>query len=316
MANRTLYFFLAPTWDLPPPPSGPIQLGNVITSLKAPERPLCKAPKPVSEIFSSSQKKVTFSKEKLRDGRFGIFGRFLAMVLGLGVDVTAGWESKYVFISFLSLIDRIVFPIARIHMWANGPFVYSDVSRFIFEALETTQFCPDDSYLQACVAAEPVQRYLSKSRYRKPIYIITGLKTVSGAKVESLRTRVVDGGISPEVDATVWSGVPVGGGIEAGGQVGNRGAVAWEAASDFVFAFRVQKIMVEKRTGAVSSEDYKKGALLDAAIEKRNETEFNILEEEIDDQVEGFLKEQLTDDDGLMVCAVPTFVTGPDGNVA
>ncbi|KAI0875183.1 hypothetical protein GGS24DRAFT_456228 [Hypoxylon argillaceum] len=282
MANRTLYFFLAPTWDLPSP-AGPIQLGNVITSLKAPERPLYRGPKLDSEIFSSSQTHVTFSTEKLRAGRFGIFTRFMAAVLGLGIDATVGWESN-------------------------------DKYRFTFETLQTTQFYPDSSYLQACIAAEPVQRYLSKSRYRKPIYIITGLKTVSGAKAESLKTLAIESSVSPEVDATVWGGVPVEGGIDVGVKAGNRGAVAWEAAGDLVFAFRVQKIMVEKRTGVVSVEDYKKGAMLDAAIEERRNPELDIIKKEIDDEVEGFVKQELMDDDELVLCAIPTFSINIDGD--
>ncbi|KAI0861273.1 hypothetical protein F4860DRAFT_175196 [Xylaria cubensis] len=285
MANRTLYFFLAPTWDLPSPPSGPIQLGNVITSLKTPERSLYKGPKLNSGTFSSSQTQVKFSTEKLRAGRFGIFARFLTMALGFGVDATIAWESN-------------------------------NASRFTFETLETTQFYPDASYLQACIAAEPVQRYLSKSRYRKPLYIITGLKTVSGAKAESFEAHIVDGSVSPEIDATAWSGVPVGGGTKVGVKVGNKGAVTWEAANDFVFAFRVQKIMVEKRTGAVSGEDYTKGALMDAAIGESNTPTLKIVEEEMDDQVEGFLKEELMDDDQLVLCAIPTFVSGVDGDIA
>ncbi|KAF2973269.1 hypothetical protein GQX73_g288 [Xylaria multiplex] len=266
MANHTLYFFLAPTWDLPSP-SGPVQLGNVITSLKAPERPLYRGPKLDSESFSSSQTRVTFSIEKLRAGRFGIFTKFMALLLGFGVDATIGWESN-------------------------------DTYRFTFETLEKAQFYLDSSYLQACIAAEPVRRYLSKSRYRKPIYIITGLKTVSGAKAESLKTSNVESSVSPRVDAAVWVGVPVEGGIDIGVKAGNRGAVTWEAAGDFVFAFRVQKIMVEKRTEVVSREDYKKGAMLDAAIEERSDRELDIIEKEMDGQVEGFLKEKLTDDDG------------------
>lgn len=95
MANRTPYFFLAPTWDYPSSPSRPIQLGNVITSVKTPERALYKAPKPDDPaVFSTAQKQVVFSTEKLFGGRFGMFTRFLNVVLGFGVDATVGWEMK------------------------------------------------------------------------------------------------------------------------------------------------------------------------------------------------------------------------------
>ncbi|KAI0405373.1 hypothetical protein F4802DRAFT_180071 [Xylaria palmicola] len=285
MANRTPYFFLAPTWDIPAPPSGPIQLGNVITSLKAPERPLHRGPSPHSDVFSSSQTRVVFSAEKLRAGKFGIFTRFLNLVLGLGVDATAGWE-------------------------------LNDTSRFTFETLDATQFQPDEDYLRACVAAEPVRRYLAKSRYRKPVYVITGLKTASGARAESRRTRAVNAGLSAEADATAWSGVPVGGGLEAAGRVRDRGTVAWEGASDFVFAFRVQKIMVAKTGGVASAEDYKKGALLDNAPEQREERGLEITRLEMDDQNEGFVREELTEGDEAVLCAIPTSEARLDGAIA
>ncbi|KAI1112782.1 hypothetical protein F5Y14DRAFT_242201 [Nemania sp. NC0429] len=281
MANRALYFFLSATWDLPASPSGPIQLGNVITSLEAPERPLYRNPKIESEIFSTLQTQVKFATEKLHAGRFGIFGRFLASVLGLGIDATASWES-------------------------------SNTCRLSFDVLETTQFYPEQSYLQACVAAEPVRLYLTKSRYRKPLYIVTGLKTARGTKAETLQTRAASGAVSPEVDATVWGSLPVGGGVEVGGESGNRKTVAWEAEASFVFAFRVQKITVKKRTGLVRGEDYQRRALLSAAIEKR----FDIFEEDMDGQVQGFSKEELLEDDETVIYAVPTVAAGPNRNVA
>lgn len=95
MANRTPYFFLAPTWDFPPPPTGPIRLGSVITSLKTPERALYTPPPSTNlNAFSTEQKRVVFSAEKLRAGQFSIFTRFLSFVLGVGVDASVDWEDR------------------------------------------------------------------------------------------------------------------------------------------------------------------------------------------------------------------------------
>ncbi|KAI0599833.1 hypothetical protein F4775DRAFT_548460 [Biscogniauxia sp. FL1348] len=278
MANRTPYYFLAPTWDFPPPPAGPIQLGSVITSVKRPEKPLYTAPPPAeSEVFSSEQRRFTFSKEKLRAGRFGIFTRFLSMVLGVGLDAGVDWES-------------------------------SDISLFIFDSLETTQFLPKPSYLQACVAAEPVRRYLSKSRYRKPVYVITGLKTVSGAKAKTLRTRAAGGNLSAEVDGSPLGGIPISSGPEIGGKKENRHEVSWESGSDFVFAFRVRKVLVARETGTVTREkDYKAGALLESVFGGTNEPELRIVadNEAEDFEDEGFSKEELVDGDEVIICAIP-----------
>ncbi|KAI0192817.1 hypothetical protein F4808DRAFT_362745 [Astrocystis sublimbata] len=286
MANRKPSFILAPTWDLPASPSSPVQLGNVFTSLKTMERPLCRGPKINSEIFTSSKTQFMFSTEKSRTGGFGVFGRLLSMILGIGVDATASWESE-------------------------------DSLRFSFDALETKQFYPDHDYLQACVDTDSVQRYLAKSRYRKPIYIVTGLKIASGAKAESPQARIISGGLSPEVDATTWGGVPMRGGVEVGGASGDRGNVTWETDSSFLFAFRVRRVMVGKRTGQLREDDYAKGTLMDAATETKNGPELIIMEQEIDNQVEGGLVEEiLIDDDEFVLFAISPSTIGLDGETS
>lgn len=88
MANSQHFFFYAPTWDYPP--SGPIQLGNVITSVKKPHRPLYRVPPEGPDVFSTEKNSVQYTKEKLRSGKFSILTKFLS-VLGFGTD--AGLES-------------------------------------------------------------------------------------------------------------------------------------------------------------------------------------------------------------------------------
>jgi hypothetical protein len=101
MANREFYYFFAPTWDYPP--GGPIKLGNVITSIKKPERPLYTAPLPTdAEVFSTEQRRVDFSVEKLRAGQLSIFTRFLN-VLGVSVDASVEREVRYVALGSFSM---------------------------------------------------------------------------------------------------------------------------------------------------------------------------------------------------------------------
>ena len=104
MANRIPCYFLAPTWDLPPPPSGPLRLSSVLSSVtKSPERPLYSAQPPSSnDVFSSEQHQFLFSTDKLRAGKFQIFTRFLSLVVNLGADIAVGWESMYVSLSHLT----------------------------------------------------------------------------------------------------------------------------------------------------------------------------------------------------------------------
>ncbi|KAK0100266.1 hypothetical protein ONS96_007549 [Cadophora gregata f. sp. sojae] len=84
MANQTAFYFYAPTWDFPPPPSGPIKLGNVITSIKTPERALFTASPSLASTISSTKISVTFSREKLHAGQFSTVTNFLSL---LGLDI-------------------------------------------------------------------------------------------------------------------------------------------------------------------------------------------------------------------------------------
>jgi len=97
MANRVPCYFLPPTWDLPPPPLGPLGLGSVLASPKTVERPLHTPPPPAEgDVFSTTQRNFRFSTDKMRSGQLGVFTRFLSFVLGVGVDAAVGWESLYV----------------------------------------------------------------------------------------------------------------------------------------------------------------------------------------------------------------------------
>ncbi|KAL6409158.1 hypothetical protein AUP68_05528 [Ilyonectria robusta] len=276
MANREFFFFYPPTWDFPP--GGPIKLGNIITSVKKPQRPLSHSP-PLedSDIFKTEKRSVQYTKEKLRRGKFSILTKFFN-VLGFSVDVSAEVDN-------------------------------SKEETFNFKTLETTQFIPTPSYIQTCIEADNVRHFLQLSRYRKPVYIITGLKVVIGAEANTLKSRTVGGTLAVEVDSTVWSSgtVPLDRGPGVEGKVGNESRTKWEGSSDFVFAFRVIKVFVGKATGqAVSEEDYRKGAMLGSEREKVKGPELSVLKvEEADAEAEGFDAEELMDDEDVVVCAIP-----------
>ncbi|KAH7161649.1 hypothetical protein EDB81DRAFT_785249 [Dactylonectria macrodidyma] len=276
MANREFFFFFAPTWDFPP--GGPIKLGNVITSVKNPQRPLfCSPPPEDSDVFKTEKKSVQYTKEKLRRGKFSILTKFLS-VLGFSIDIGAE-------------IDR------------------SDEETFIFETLETTQFIPTPPYLQTCIEADNVRRFLELSRYRKPVYIITGLKVVTGAEANTLKSRTVGGTVSVQVDATMRpaGAVPISGGPGVEGKLGNKVSTKWEGSSDFVFAFRVSKVWVGEAVGqVVSEEEYRKGAMYGNERDEFKGPELSVLKvEEPDAQVEGFDAEKLMDDEEVVFCAIP-----------
>ncbi|RSL76624.1 hypothetical protein CEP51_009796 [Fusarium floridanum] len=284
MANRDFFFFYAPTWDYPP--DGPIKLGNVITSVKNPHRPLfCSPPPEDSDVFKTEKKSVQYTKEKLRRGKFSILTKFLS-VLGFGIDIGAE-------------IER------------------SDEETFVFDTLETTQFIPTPSYIQTCIESNNVRHFLDLSKYRKPVYIITGLKVVTGAQANTIKSRSIGGAVGVEVDATIWTGgaVPIGGGPGVETEVGNKTSTKWEGSSDFVFAFRVSKVRVGKATGKVVSEgEYREGAMLEKEEGTVKGPELSVMGvEQPDAGAEGFDVEELMDDEEVVFCAIPREEDSDDG---
>ncbi|EXF78837.1 hypothetical protein CFIO01_01676 [Colletotrichum fioriniae PJ7] len=269
MSSAAPCFFLAPTWDFPPPPKGPIKLGNVITSVKVPERALFTAPSTEDlRVFGSEQRQVSVSTERRREHQYGVFGKFLSAILGVGGDASVNWE----------------------------------------KTIQTIQFLPTSEYLKTCIASQAVQRYLAKSRYRKPIFVITGLKIVTGAKAKSIHTSAVSGECSAEADLTPIGGVPVGVGPNIGSRKGDRKEITWESCNDIVYAYRVRKISVTKKDSSIKKdEDYKKGAMMDSGVNvPKGDSELIILSNgEADPESEGLSREEITDGGEVIICGIP-----------
>ncbi|KAF4338101.1 hypothetical protein FBEOM_8000 [Fusarium beomiforme] len=274
MANREFFYFYAPTWDYPP--HGPIKLGNIISSVKKPHIPLINCP-PAEDagVYKTEKKKVQYTKEKLTSGKFSVLTKFLS-VLGFGVDVGAEVER-------------------------------SDEETFMFDTLETTGFIPTSEYLQHCVESEAVRGWLEKFRYSKPLYVITGLKVVTGAAANTFKSRTVGGDLSVEVDGTVWSGgaVPIGGGPGIEAKVGQSHQTKWEGGN-FVFAFRVSKVRVKKSGEVKSEEEYTKGTMLEPQSQVHKQAGLDIIAlEDPSARDEGFEEEKLMEDDDEILCAIP-----------
>jgi hypothetical protein len=154
-----------------------------------------------------------------------------------------------------------------------------------------------------------VKRFLEKSRYRKPVYIITGLKAVRGTRAKTLSTRSAGTGFKAEADGLLLSGPVSVGPTVSGDRTGSQ-SMAWESGSDVVFAFRVRKVLVKKKTGGVKSdEDYIKGAMLGKEDESgTGELEFEVVvyDDEVDVIGEGLGYEELLDEEELVRCVKPT----------
>ncbi|SPO02495.1 uncharacterized protein DNG_05168 [Cephalotrichum gorgonifer] len=236
MANQIKTYFLSPTWDYHP--SGPIQLGNIITSASRPAEALNgpDSPRPatVSLFPPMTKSHVTWSSDKLREGRYGLWTKFLSFI-GLSVDF--GLEHS-----------------AQLEQ------------SFTFETLETVEFIPTTEFLQETLATSPLAvDFLTRSRFRKPLYVVTAVKIARGACVAETSRSISRGAeVGVGVDGTLVGGalVSLGPEIRAGRANGESGSFA--GSSDFVFAFQLRKIVVERSTGRVTNHvDHTSGAMYD-----------------------------------------------------
>ncbi|KAL1860722.1 hypothetical protein Daus18300_009065 [Diaporthe australafricana] len=281
MANRVPCFFYAPTWDFPP--GGPIKLGNVIASVKTPELSLYTAQVAEDETYSTEKRGVEISDDKLRDGKFSILTKMMSF-LGVGVDVSPSGSKSH-------------------------------EKTFAFDKIETTQFSPREDFIRRCVETSAVRRFLEVSRYRRPVFIVTGIKVVRGAKAKTSKSSSIGGSLGVEVDGTIWSGgmVPVSGGPSISGTISRKQGTSWEESSDFVLAYSVRMVKVSKGGQVSRDKDYKKGAMLDEDVSEAMKTaglpplELDIAAEDmsVSQEGDGFAAEETIEDEQLVVCAIP-----------
>ena len=145
-------------------------------------------------------------------------------------------------------------------------------------------------------------RFLEKSRYRKPVYIITGLKTAKGVQAKTLSTRSAGTGLKAEANGLLLADPVTVGPTVSGDRTGSQ-SMAWESGSDFVFAFRVRKVVVKKKTGGVKAdENYIRGAMLDKESDPgSDELGFEVVfDGEVDVVGEGLGYEELLDGEELV----------------
>ncbi|KAL2281025.1 hypothetical protein FJTKL_12131 [Diaporthe vaccinii] len=243
------------------------------------ESPLYTA-SPKEGILVTEKKNLEFSTEKLREGKLSLFTRFLSVVTGLGVDVGGEGSGK-------------------------------NEELFNFARIETTTFTPSTSYIESVIDTPRVRQFLKTATRvcSASIYVLTGLKTVSGAKAKTLATRSRGLNLGVDVDGTLLGGSPVGGGPEISGKVEGKMQTSWEGSSDFVFAFRVRRVKVSKNGEVKSEGDYTKGANFGVAKGTVNETPLRFVVDDNDlgesegwNTEQGWRSEEVVDEDEIVQC--------------
>lgn len=221
MSNNKKQYFLAPSWDYPP--DSTIKLGNIILSPSRPVPPLVSASQVAAQV-SSSKHEVEWTREKMKSHKFGIWTKFVEFLgVNVGVDVA-------------STVD----------------------DTFCFKTMSTEEFYPDDDFVVKALSSPIALRSLKQ---RKSLYVIVGVKTVSGAVVKRSQSKHIGGDLNVSVDATLaGSLVPISVGPFIKEKSGNKESLSFGGSDDFVFAFRVHKLSM-KEPGDVRQESFIRGAL-------------------------------------------------------
>lgn len=218
--SRMRTYFIAPDFDIPPPPEGPVQLGHIIPG----------PDEPTIEPINSSSRQIEFktfgpttkggfanTRSKLRSGELGFWAQAASFV---GVHVQAGFD------------------------------VSSDCEINV-EEVETTYFVPSDDYIRRSVATPEVKRYIMQTRNRVPLFMVVGIKIAKGASVGNGRSKKM--GASAAVTA---SAPGVNFGPKVGGSSEKTEREGFQDSSDFVLALRLERIRFKKVGGSMQIRDH------------------------------------------------------------
>jgi hypothetical protein len=225
-------YLLAPNFDLPPPPSGPLQLGHILDDPTEPRYPL--NPDDViapldSKSYTQAVTGFSATRSQLHESGFRLWAKLTDLV-PVGAD--AGVIGK-----------------------KDSTDVYS------IKTIDTEFFLPSKKYLEASVHRPDVKRFLEGSRWRNSIFMITGLKVARGASVTSYRLSEQKAGGEASVNLAPVT-VPLSIGAGGGRNITAEELTKTDGSGDFVLAYQLRKIIYKKGKPA-KHESYNKGAVFD-----------------------------------------------------
>lgn len=203
-------YFIAPNFDIPPPPQGPVRLGHIIPGPDEPSiEPINSLSRQIefTTIGPTTKEGFRNTRSKLRSGELGFWAQAASFI---GVHVQAGFD------------------------------VSSDYEINVDE-VETTYFIPSDEYIRRSVNTPEVKRYLAQSGNAVPLFMIVGIKIAKGASVGHGQSKKK--GASAAVIAST-PGADIGPKVSASSEKTKR--ESFQGSSDFVLALRLQRIRFKK----------------------------------------------------------------------
>lgn len=125
--------------------------------------------------------------------------------------------------------------------------------------MHTEWFTPSRSFVSAAVAQPEVADLLAMLPLEQPIYMITGVKHVTGFTASSRSGKERTGGGGVNADAT-GLGAPVIVGVNVERGVGAGETVQWECEGPIVFVYELAKLT--RRNEAWDKKKHDKGAFM------------------------------------------------------
>ncbi|KAI1052735.1 hypothetical protein LB507_009829 [Fusarium sp. FIESC RH6] len=215
----------SPNWDIPV--EGEVVLGRLIKDHKNPESRIPRSGIVLpSKIYPGEKTDWETTLKQIRSGKIGLWAKCLQFV-----------QSG---LSFSQL--------------------NSSLENHNFTILETKYFLPDDDYFAQVIEDPGVQAYFQVHNWRKPVYVITGIKITRGASVSTESSKRRSGQAELKVDATSV-GADVQAGPEASWESDKKRGVSYGGSTDYVFAYQLMRIKPKQKGKKFENKSFVEGAV-------------------------------------------------------
>ncbi|KAL6900067.1 hypothetical protein GGI43DRAFT_406227 [Trichoderma evansii] len=213
-------YHLPPNFSTPPPPKGPFHLGTIIKDFDRKEQMY---PLNHGKDKNGNAKRIAIDKDDIYTDHKGGFEatrwRLKSGELGLwakcvGVDGLGGGAST------------------------SGKCSENDTYKF--DSVDTEYFYPSPSYISQCMGLSDVKEYTEVTKYKKAVYLVTGVKVAKGASVRLEADSEIIGKLEVNMNNPVLASVQLG--PRAGGRVQEKPVDDFEESSDIVVGIQCLKI--------------------------------------------------------------------------
>ena len=247
--SLTKTYFLCPTSDfISPPPTGPLCLGSIIRSTSTPQYTLNRGSvvavnDELPPLVETDWKKTVSGHKGLA---LGVYAQFLQLATG-GLPI--GSEVDY-------------------------EHSTTTANTFAFDTVTTLAFEPSQEYVGEAVKAPAVQAWLREPKQKfalsSELFIVTGMKLVKGAKIiySASQHTTAKGNLGINVPSLSTTFGPKGQWTSM-----NDDETEYNRASEFVFAFRVKKLVFGR---GLKLKEHNRGAFIAISSKADNDVWLSI----------------------------------------